>query len=141
MGVISDGEILFQIEGQSIQSLKQGDAFYEPTKARIAKLNHEGKNPTKFTFFYLHSDKKHETIRILNKWPCHKKIDNAAPTIHPSIRSVATPYRPRLSNGVSLRSLTCTTITPFTTLFTKQLGEKVGLAGVAKHELPLGLLR
>ena len=67
VGVISEGEISFQIEGQPVQHLKVGDAFYEPADVRVAKFNNDGDVPAKFVAFYLLGDTEQETVRILAK--------------------------------------------------------------------------
>lgn len=67
MGVISEGAISFQIEGQPIQHLKVGDAFYEPENVRVAKFDNDGDVPAKFVAFYLLGEKEQETVRILTK--------------------------------------------------------------------------
>ncbi|HET8870168.1 MAG TPA: cupin domain-containing protein [Aquabacterium sp.] len=66
-GVISQGEISFQIEGHPPQLLKVGDAFFEPADTRIAKFNNEGTVPAKFVVFYLLDEESQETIRLLAK--------------------------------------------------------------------------
>ena len=52
LGVITEGTIAFQIEGQPVQHLKVGDAFYEPANVRVAEpsvpppqINRIGKEP------------------------------------------------------------------------------------------------
>lgn len=67
MGVISEGVISFQIEGQPIQYLKVGDAFYEPENVRVAKFDNDGDVPAKFVAFYLLGGEEQETVRILTK--------------------------------------------------------------------------
>lgn len=67
MGVISEGNISFQIEGQAVQHLKVGDAFYEPANVRVAKFDNEGDVPAKFVVFYLLAEDEHETVRLLNQ--------------------------------------------------------------------------
>lgn len=65
MGVVREGEILFQIEGRAPQHLKAGDAFYEPVNMRIVAFNNEGTTPAKFTVFYLLKEGEQETLRLL----------------------------------------------------------------------------
>jgi len=67
VGVITEGTITFQIEGQPIKYLKVGDAFYEPKDVRVAKFDNEGDIPAKFVVFYLQGEDKKETIHILTK--------------------------------------------------------------------------
>lgn len=65
MGVVREGEILFQLEGQAPQHLKAGDAFYEPVNKKVLAFNNEGKTPAKFDVFYLLKEGEEETIRLL----------------------------------------------------------------------------
>lgn len=67
LGVITEGAITFQIEGQSAQHLNVGDAFYEPADSRIAQFNNDGDAPAKFFVLYLLGENEHETVRILRK--------------------------------------------------------------------------
>ena len=67
VGVVTEGQIAFQIEGQQIQHLKVGDAFYEPAYVRVAKFNNEGDTPAKFVVFYLLGENEKDTVRILEK--------------------------------------------------------------------------
>ena len=67
MGVVTEGEIAFEIEGEQTQHLNVGDAFYEPADIRVAKFNNEGDAPAKFVVFYLLSEGEKETVRILDK--------------------------------------------------------------------------
>ena len=67
LGVITEGSIAFQIEGQSVQHLKVGDAFYEPVNVRVARFDNDGDTPAKFVVHYLLSKDEHETVRILDK--------------------------------------------------------------------------
>jgi quercetin dioxygenase-like cupin family protein len=66
VGVITEGRISFQIEDQSVQRLKVGDAFYEPADARVAKFDNDSDAPTKFVVFYLLGKDENETVRILD---------------------------------------------------------------------------
>ncbi len=65
MGVVSEGEISFQIEGQRVRRLKAGDAFYEPADVRVARFDNDGDVPAQFVVFYLLAGDEHETIRVL----------------------------------------------------------------------------
>jgi quercetin dioxygenase-like cupin family protein len=67
MGVVTDGSILFQIEGQEASLLKAGDAFYEPENVRVAKFDNEENIPAKFVVFYLLGRDENKTIHILAK--------------------------------------------------------------------------
>jgi quercetin dioxygenase-like cupin family protein len=66
VGVITEGTISFQIEDQSVQRLKVGDAFYEPADARVAKFDNDSDAPAKFVVFYLLAKDENETVRILD---------------------------------------------------------------------------
>ena len=65
VGIVSEGAISFQIEGQPIQYLKAGDAFYEPAGVRVSKFNNDGDVPAKFVALYLLGEHEQETIHIL----------------------------------------------------------------------------
>ena len=67
MGVVMEGAIAFEIEGEPTQRLNAGDVFYEPSNVRVAKFNNDGNVPAKFIVFYLLSNEENETIRMLNK--------------------------------------------------------------------------
>jgi len=67
VGVVTEGAISFQIEGQPIRYLKAGDAFYEPADMRVAKFNNDGEVPARFVVFYLLGANEHETVHILPK--------------------------------------------------------------------------
>jgi len=67
VGVITEGTISFQIEGEPVQHLKAGDAFYEPANVRVAKFDNHGDAPAKFVVVYLLGKDEHEIIRILPK--------------------------------------------------------------------------
>jgi quercetin dioxygenase-like cupin family protein len=65
MGVVTEGVIAFQIEGQAVQYLKPGDAFYEPADVRVARFDNDGDEPAKFVVFYLLGKEEKDTVRIL----------------------------------------------------------------------------
>jgi quercetin dioxygenase-like cupin family protein len=65
VGVITEGAIAFQIEGQPVKHLKAGDAFYEPANVRVARFDNEGDTSASFVVHYLLSNDEHETVRIL----------------------------------------------------------------------------
>jgi len=67
VGVITEGTISFQIEGEPVQHLKAGDAFYEPANVRVAKFDNDGDATAKFVVVYLLGKDEHEIIRILPK--------------------------------------------------------------------------
>ena len=67
VGVITEGTISFQIEGENVQYLKTGDAFYEPANVRVVRFDNDGEIPAKFAAFYLLGKGENELIRILSK--------------------------------------------------------------------------
>ena len=67
MGVVTEGTIAFQIEGQPVQHLKAGDAFCEPANIRVARFDNDGDTPAKFVVHYLLGKDEHETVKILTK--------------------------------------------------------------------------
>ena len=67
VGVVTEGEIIFEIEGGRNQHLKVGDAFYEPADVRVTKFNNDGDTPAKFVVFYLLGENDEQTVRILEK--------------------------------------------------------------------------
>lgn len=66
VGVITEGAIAFQIEGQPVQCLRVGDAFYEPADVRVARFDNEGDKPAKFVVFYLLGKDERDTVHILD---------------------------------------------------------------------------
>ncbi len=67
VGVVLEGSIAYQIEGQAVVHLKAGDAFYEPAEVRIARFDNEGTGPAKFAAFYLLEREDQPLIRMLEK--------------------------------------------------------------------------
>ena len=67
MGVVTEGTIVFEIEGAQSQHLQVGDAFYEPADVRVSKFNNGGDTPAKFVVFYLLGENEKDTVRILKK--------------------------------------------------------------------------
>jgi len=65
LGVVTRGSIAFQIEGQPVQHLKAGDAFYEPADVRVARFDNDGDAPATFVVHYLLGPDEHETVRVL----------------------------------------------------------------------------
>jgi len=67
VGYIASGSILFQIEGEEIVILHEGDAFYEPKNKTILHFDNASKEtPVTFIAFYL-KEKDEENIRILEE--------------------------------------------------------------------------
>jgi quercetin dioxygenase-like cupin family protein len=67
VGIVTEGIIIFEIEGEQSQYLKVGDAFFEPSDVRVAKFNNNGDIPAKFVAFYLLGENDKETVRILKE--------------------------------------------------------------------------
>ncbi|RHX85936.1 cupin domain-containing protein [Leptospira stimsonii] len=67
MGVVTEGVITFQIEGQPEQFLKAGDTFFEPENVRIAKFNNESDSTAKFVVFYLLKKEGDFTLQVIEK--------------------------------------------------------------------------
>jgi quercetin dioxygenase-like cupin family protein len=67
LGVVTEGNIAFEIEGEKTQHLGAGDAFYEPADIRVAKFNNDGDTPAQFAVFYLLGENERETIRIIEE--------------------------------------------------------------------------
>ena len=65
VGIITEGTIAFQIEGEAVQYLEAGDAFYEPANVRVARFDNDREKPATFTVFYMLGKDEHELIRML----------------------------------------------------------------------------
>ena len=53
-GVVTEGRFLFQIEGEQVQALGVGDAFFEPAARTILKFdNASSSEPAEIVCFYL----------------------------------------------------------------------------------------
>ncbi|NTV29497.1 MAG: cupin domain-containing protein [Candidatus Omnitrophica bacterium] len=65
MGVVTEGAISFQTEGQPVSCLQTGDAFYEPPNVRVYKFDNDGNVPAKFVVFYLLGQYETDTVHIL----------------------------------------------------------------------------
>jgi quercetin dioxygenase-like cupin family protein len=57
-GYVAEGTLLFQIQGQEPETLKKGDAFYEPADTAIAHFDNASNEPLKFIAFYLTNGEK-----------------------------------------------------------------------------------
>ena len=65
MGYIAKGAVLFQIEGQPVQELPEGSAFYEPADTVILRFdNASDSEPMTFIAYYL-LDGQLDLIRML----------------------------------------------------------------------------
>lgn len=66
LGYIVSGTAVYQIEGEAVQTLPAGSAFYEPADAVIANFgNASDSEPMTFVALYL-LDGEQELIRMLN---------------------------------------------------------------------------
>lgn len=65
VGVVREGVIAYQREGEAERLLRPGDAFYEPAQARVARFDNAGEAVAKFTAFYLLGPGQTELLRIL----------------------------------------------------------------------------
>ncbi|MDR3419071.1 MAG: cupin domain-containing protein [Nevskia sp.] len=65
VGLVTEGEIAFQIEGEGVRYLKAGDAFHEPAGVRVARFDNAGAAPARFVAFYLLGEEQDEIIRML----------------------------------------------------------------------------
>ena len=64
VGYIATGGVIFQIDGQAPQTLRAGDAFYEPPNAKIVRFDAIDQ-PTKFIAYYLLGKDDRELIHSL----------------------------------------------------------------------------
>jgi len=64
VGYIATGAVVFQVDGQAPQTLRAGDAFYEPANTKIVRFDALDQ-PTKFIAYYLLGKDDHELIRPL----------------------------------------------------------------------------
>jgi quercetin dioxygenase-like cupin family protein len=66
VGYVATGAIKFQIDGEAVQNLRQGDAFFEPQDVRIAHFdNASTSEPAAFIAFYLLGAAENELIEML----------------------------------------------------------------------------
>ena len=64
VGIVVQGKILFQVEGQEQQVLNSGDAFHEPANVHIPHFDSLDE-PARFIAFYLLGEDESELIRML----------------------------------------------------------------------------
>jgi uncharacterized protein YndB with AHSA1/START domain len=67
VGHVTEGVILFQIEGQPARELRAGDAFYEPANVRMLHFDNEQAEPATFIVCYLLGAGEHDLIRLLDE--------------------------------------------------------------------------
>jgi len=66
VGYIAEGTCKFQVKGGPLQTLKAGDAFYEPANTEMLHFdNASAIEPLKFICFYLMDEEK-EVIKMLD---------------------------------------------------------------------------
>ena len=77
LGVVKEGRIIFEIEGEQKQHLEVGDTFYEPAGVRVAKFNNDEDTPPRnlLCSIYLVKMKKKRFV-YLNK---NRNTDQVAP--------------------------------------------------------------
>ncbi len=66
VGNIISGSILFQIEGQPVQTLKAGDAFFEPADTRIARFD-TAAQPARFIAYFLLGKDEQNVIKMVKQ--------------------------------------------------------------------------
>lgn len=67
VGYIAKGSIYFQMEGEPAQTLKAGDAFFEPENKKILHFDNPSQTePATFIAFYLLGKNDTEIIQMLN---------------------------------------------------------------------------
>jgi len=64
VGYIVEGTVTFQVDGQAVQSLKAGDAFYEPANTKILRFD-ANDDKVKFIAYYLLGKDDHDLIKML----------------------------------------------------------------------------
>ena len=65
VGYIVSGTVLFQVEGDTLRTLKAGDAFFEPANTPMAHFDNISETePLKFVAYYLLNQEK-ELIQLL----------------------------------------------------------------------------
>ncbi len=67
IGVVTEGVIKFQIDGQPEPFLKTGDTFFESENVRITKFNNESDSTAKFVVFYLLKKERDSTLQVIEK--------------------------------------------------------------------------
>jgi quercetin dioxygenase-like cupin family protein len=65
VGYITEGTILFQIDGEAERVLKPGDAFFEPAQTRVVHFDNATDEPAKFIAYYLVGTDDRELITML----------------------------------------------------------------------------
>jgi quercetin dioxygenase-like cupin family protein len=66
VGFIAEGTVAFQIDGSEEQTLRAGDAFFEPPNVKILKFDNASESKgMKFIAFYLLDASEDELIEML----------------------------------------------------------------------------
>ncbi|WP_306599597.1 cupin domain-containing protein [Geothrix sp. 21YS21S-2] len=65
IGVVIEGRIAYQIEGEPTTFLKAGDAFYEPAGVHVARFDNVGDTPARFVAAYLLEEPGQPTVKIV----------------------------------------------------------------------------
>jgi quercetin dioxygenase-like cupin family protein len=66
VGYIAKGSVSFQVEGEALKTLHEGEAFFEPpNKTMLHFDNASDTEPMTFIAFYLLNENEHELIRMM----------------------------------------------------------------------------
>lgn len=65
VGYVTSGAVSFQLEGQPMQILKEGDAFFEPAGKTVLRFDNATDEETTFVAFYLLGPGETETVQVL----------------------------------------------------------------------------
>jgi quercetin dioxygenase-like cupin family protein len=80
VGYVARGEIIYQVEGEKLQILRQGDAFYEPAGPRILRFDNASAT-TEAIFLDFNLERAGEPFIVFEK-PLTEKIDRRSlPTV------------------------------------------------------------
>ncbi|MDV2079554.1 cupin domain-containing protein [Marinobacter xestospongiae] len=64
-GVVNQGQVEFQLQGQAPVILRAGDTFYEPPHTTVLKFGAHGEQRAAFTVFYLLDSEGDDTVSLL----------------------------------------------------------------------------
>ena len=68
LGYVTEGTIRYQIDGEIVQNLHAGSAFYEPANTRIREFaNASATDPASFVAFYMLQSPDQERITMLEQ--------------------------------------------------------------------------
>jgi quercetin dioxygenase-like cupin family protein len=67
-GIVTQGSILFQPEGEPLKTIKTGDSFFEPADKRILRFDNASKTESaEIVVYYLTDSKDRPLIEMLKK--------------------------------------------------------------------------